>query len=175
VESPLGIRKDVRNAVEAARKAEAWAKATAQIARRVLYYIAENLSQRGAEISQRLAAAFGARQPSKKVSASIERLFSYAAGTDKFDGAVHRPYRSDIAIAMNEPVGTVGLLCPSDSPLLGFFSLVLPVDCRGATPLLPCLPKNIRSLLGGICYQVFETSDLPGGVVNISPGGVRNC
>jgi aldehyde dehydrogenase (NAD+) len=167
-ESPLGNRKDIRNAVEAARKAEGWAKTTAHNRAQVLYYVAENLSQRSAEIAERLAAAVGAKQAEQEVSASIERLFSYAAWTDKFDGAVHNPPFRNIAIAMNEPVGTAGLLCPSDSPLLGFFSLVLPLIAAGNSVVT--VPSEKYPLITGDLYQVFETSDLPGGVVNIVPG-----
>src|SRR6266478_1839846 len=111
-ESPLGNRKDIRNAVEAARKADGWARTTAHNRAQVLYYIAENLSQRGPEIAQRLSAAVGAKQADREIKASIERLFSYAAWTDKYEGAVHNPPFRNIAIAMNEPVGTVGVLCP---------------------------------------------------------------
>src|SRR5207244_6961689 len=91
----------------------------------ILYYIAENLSQRGPEIAQRLSAAVGAKQADREIKASIERLFSYAAWTDKYEGAVHNPPFRNIAIAMNEAVGTVGVLCPADTPLVGFFYLVL--------------------------------------------------
>src|SRR5215475_4682993 len=100
-ESPLGNRKDIRNAVEAARKAEGWSKTTAHNHAQVLFYIAENLSQRSSEITQRLSAAVGAKQAEEEVAVSIERLFSYAACADKFDGAVHNPPFRNIAIAMN--------------------------------------------------------------------------
>jgi aldehyde dehydrogenase (NAD+) len=167
-ESPLGNRKDIRNAVEAARKAEGWAKATAHNRAQVLYYVAENLSERSAEITHRLSASVGPKQAEEEVNASIERLFSYAAWTDKFDGAVHNPPFRNIAIAMNEPVGSVGLLCPSDSPLLGFFSLVLPLIAAGNTVV--AVPSEKYPLITGDLYQVFDTSDLPGGVINIVPG-----
>ncbi len=167
-ESPLGNRKDIRNAVEAARRAEGWARTTAHNRAQVLFYIAENLSQRSAEIAQCLSAAVGAKQAEHEVKASIERLFSYAAWTDKFDGAVHNPPFRNIAIAMNEPVGTVGLLCPSDTPLLGFFSLVLPLIAAGNSVV--AVPSEKYPLIAGDLYQVFETSDLPGGVINIVPG-----
>jgi aldehyde dehydrogenase (NAD+) len=167
-ESPLGNRKDIRNAVEAARKAEGWAKTTAHNRAQVLFYIAENLSQRGSEIAQRLAAAVGVQRAEQEVSASIERIFSYAAWADKFDGAVHNPPFRNIAIAMNEPVGTVGVLCPADAPLLGFFSLVLPLIAAGNAVV--AVPSEKYPLVTGDLYQVFETSDLPGGVVNIVPG-----
>jgi aldehyde dehydrogenase (NAD+) len=167
-ESPLGNRKDIRNAVEAARKADGWAKATAHNRAQILFYIAENLSQRGAEIAQRLSAAVGAKQAEEEVKASIERLFSYAAWTDKFDGAVHNPPFRNIAIAMNEPLGTVGVLCPADAPLLGFFSLALPLVAAGNS--IVAVPSEKYPLITGDLYQVFDTSDLPGGVVNLVPG-----
>jgi len=167
-ESPLGNRKDIRNAVEAARKADGWAKTTAHNRAQVLFYVAENLSQRGAEIAQHLSAAVGAKQAEQEVKASIERLFSYAAWTDKFDGAVHNPPFRNIAIAMNEPVGTAGVLCPADSPLLGFFSLALPLVAAGNS--IVAVPSEKYPLITGDLYQVFETSDLPGGVINLVPG-----
>src|SRR6202047_1987899 len=82
-EAPLGNRKDIRNAVEAARKAEAWGKATAHNRAQVLYYIAENLSQRSAEIARRLAPVVGQEQAADEVRYGIERVFSYAAWADK--------------------------------------------------------------------------------------------
>src|ERR1700688_482258 len=129
----LGNRKDIRNAVEAARKASGWAKSTAHNRAQVLYYLAENLSQRREEITHRLGAAVGEAQAAAEVSASIERIFSYAAWADKFDGAVHNPPFRNIAIAMNEALGTVGVVCPTEAPLLGFLSLVLPLLAAGNT------------------------------------------
>jgi aldehyde dehydrogenase (NAD+) len=167
-ESPLGNRKDVRNAVEAARKAESWSKATAHNRAQVLYYIAENLSQRSEEISARLAAAVGKKQAAEEVQRSVERLFSYAGWADKFDGAVHNPPMRNVSIAMNEAVGTVGVVCPAEYPLLGFFTLVLPLIAAGNTVV--AVPSESYPLIAGDLYQVFETSDLPGGVVNIVAG-----
>jgi aldehyde dehydrogenase (NAD+) len=167
-ESPLGNRKDIRNAVEAARKAESWARTTAHNRAQVLYYVAENLSQRGAEIAGRLAAVVGKKQAHLEVKLSIERLFSYAGWTDKFDGAVHNPPFRNISIAMNEPIGTVGVICPADVPLLGFFSLVLPLIAVGNAVV--AVPSENYPLITGDLYQVFETSDLPAGVVNLVTG-----
>jgi aldehyde dehydrogenase (NAD+) len=167
-ESPLGNRKDVRNAVEAARKAESWSKATAHNRAQVLYYIAENLSQRSEEIAGRLAAAVGKKQAAEEVQRSVERLFSYAGWADKFDGAVHNPPMRNVSIAMNEAVGTVGVVCPVEFPLLGFFTLVLPLIAAGNT--IVAVPSEVYPLITGDLYQIFETSDLPGGVVNIVAG-----
>src|SRR5206468_2837164 len=132
-EAPLGNRKDIRNAVEAARKAESWGKATANNRAQVLYYIAENLSQRREEIAARLSAVVGKKQAQAEVSIGIERIFSYAARADKFDGAVHNPPFRNVALAVKEPIGTIGILCPADTPLLGFVSLVMAAICMGNT------------------------------------------
>ncbi len=167
-EAPLGNRKDIRNAVEAARKASAWAKATAHNRAQVLYYCAENLAQRQDEIIRRLAAAVGEKQAAAEVELSIERIFSYAAWADKFDGAVHNPPFRNIAIAMNEAIGTVGVICPADAPLLGFLSLVLPLLAVGNTVI--AVPSEKYPLITGDLYQLFDTSDLPGGAVNIVTG-----
>jgi aldehyde dehydrogenase (NAD+) len=167
-EAPLGNRKDVRNAVEAARKAAGWAKSTAHNRAQVLYYMAENLSQRHDEIAHRLASAVGEAQAVAEVNSGIERIFSYAAWTDKFEGAVHNPPFRNITIAMNEPIGTVGIICPHEAPLLGFLSLAMPVLAAGNTAIV--VPSEAYPLITGDLYQLFDTSDLPGGAVNIVTG-----
>jgi aldehyde dehydrogenase (NAD+) len=167
-EAPLGNRKDIRNAVEAARKAESWSKATAHNRAQVLYYIAENLSQRSAEIIDRLARVVGKGDAEIEVGWGIERIFSYAAWADKFDGAVHNPPLRNVSIAMNEAIGTVGIICPREMPLLGFLSTVMPAIAMGNTVV--AVPSEIYPLITADLYQVFETSDLPGGVVNIVSG-----
>ena len=164
----LGNRKDIRNAVEAARKAAGWGKTTAHNRAQILYYMAENLSQRRDEVGHRLAVAVGEAQAAAEVSSGVERIFSYAAWADKFDGAVHNPPFRNIAIAMNEPLGTVGVICPSEVPLLGFLSLVLPVIAMGNTAIV--VPSETYPLITGDLYQLFDTSDLPGGAVNIVTG-----
>jgi len=167
-EAPLGNRKDVRNAVEAARKADAWAKATAHNRAQVLYYCAENLSQRRGEIVHHLADAVGEQQAGAEVDLGIERIFSYAGWADKYDGAVHNPPFRNIAIAMNEAIGTVGVICPAETPLLGFLSLVMPLLAMGNTVV--AVPSEKYPLITGDLYQLFDTSDLPGGAVNIVTG-----
>jgi aldehyde dehydrogenase (NAD+) len=169
-ETSLGNRKDIRNAVEAARKAESWAKATAHNRAQVLYYCAENLALRRNEIARRLASAVGEQRATREVELGIERIFSYAAWADKFDGAVHNPPFRNIAIAMNEPIGTVGVICPSEAPLLGFLSLVMPLLAVGNTVI--AVPSEIYPLIAGDLYQLFDTSDLPGGAVNVVTGYV---
>ena len=167
-EAGLGNRKDIRNAVEAARKASTWTKATAHNRAQVLYYCAENLAQRQSEIAQRLSKSVGEKQAAAEVELSIERIFSYAAWADKFDGAVHNPPFRNIAIAMNEAIGTVGVICPSEAPLLGFLSLVLPLLAMGNTVV--AVPSEKYPLITADLYQLLDTSDVPGGAVNIVTG-----
>lgn len=167
-EAPSGNRKDIRNAVEAARKATAWAKATAHNRAQVLYYFAENLSQRRDEVAQRLAAAVGEKQAAAEVALGIERIFTYAAWADKFDGRVHNPPFRTISIAMNEAVGNIGIVCPNEVPLLGFLSLVMPALAGGNTVV--AVPSETYPLITGDLYQLFDTSDLPAGAVNIVTG-----
>jgi aldehyde dehydrogenase (NAD+) len=167
-EAPLGNRKDIRNAVEAARKASSWGKATAHNRAQVLYYMAENLSQRENEIAARLERVVGKREAKREVTASIDRIFSYAGWADKFDGAVHNPPMRSISIAMNESIGTVGVICPEEFPLLGLVSTVFPVIAMGNTAV--AIPSERYPLIMGDLYQLFETSDLPGGTVNLVSG-----
>ena len=169
-EAPLGNRKDIRNAVEAARKAAAWAKATTHNRAQVLYYCAENLALRREEIAKRLAEVVGEKQANAEVELGIQRIFSYAAWADKFDGAVHSPPFRNIAIAMNEAIGTVGIICPREAPLLGFLSVVMPALAMGNTVV--AVPSEAYPLITGDLYQLFDTSDLPAGAVNIVTGYV---
>ena len=167
-EAPVGNRKDIRNAVEAAHKASGWAKTTAHNRAQVLYYLAENLSLRGEEIARGLAAVVGEKQAADEVSLGIERIFSYAAWADKYDGAVHSPPFRNVALAMNEPLGTVGIVCPNQAPLLGLLSLVMPVLAAGNVVVV--VPSETYPLITAALYQLFDTSDLPGGAVNIVTG-----
>ncbi len=165
-----GNRKDIRNAVEAARKASSWATATEHARAQILYYVAENLEARAAEFAARLAAMTGARpeQAEAEVAASVSRLFSYGAWADKFDGAVHRPPLRGVALAMNEPLGIVGIACPEEFGLLGFVSTVAPAICAGNRVV--AVPSSRLALAATDFYQVLETSDVPAGVVNIVTG-----
>jgi aldehyde dehydrogenase (NAD+) len=167
-EAPLGNRKDIRNAVEAAGKAESWAKATAHNRAQVLYYTAENLAQRGDDVAARLAAVVGQKQAEAEVRLSIERIFSYAAWADKFEGSVHDPPFRNVTLAMREPIGTVGIACPVEAPLLGFLSLVMPAAALGNTVI--AIPSEAYPLITGDLYQIFETSDLPDGAINMVTG-----
>lgn len=163
-----GSRKDIRNAVEAAHKATGWTKATAHNRAQVLYYIAENLAIRADEFAARLAAMTGSKDPQREVAASIERLFYYAAWADKYDGLAHQPPMHGITVALNEPVGVIGIVCPNEAPLLGFISLVAPAIALGNRVV--AVPSEAFPLSAIDLYQVLDTSDLPGGVLNIITG-----
>jgi aldehyde dehydrogenase (NAD+) len=163
----LGNRKDIRNAVEAAHAAKGWGKATGHNRAQVLYFLAENLSSREAEFVARLKEA-GVPKPAEEVAATIRRAFYYAAQADKFDGAVHATKSAHVTLAMPEPYGVMGIACPTDAPLLGFVSLVLPAIAMGNSVV--AIPSQNMPLAATDLYQVLETSDLPGGVVNIVTG-----
>ncbi len=163
-----GSRKDIRNAVEAAHKAGGWSKATAHNRAQVLYYIAENLAVRAEEFAARITAMTGNKNADKEVQASIERLFYYAAWADKYDGLAHQPPMHGVTVALNEPVGVIGIVCPNEAPLLGFISLVAPAIALGNRVI--AVPSEAHPLSAIDLYQVFDTSDLPGGVVNIVTG-----
>ncbi|HEU4815344.1 MAG TPA: aldehyde dehydrogenase family protein [Janthinobacterium sp.] len=164
----VGSRKDIRNAVEAAHKASGWTSATAHNRAQVLYYIAENLAARADEFAARIAAMTGSKNPEKEVQASIERLFYYAAWADKYEGLAHQPPAKGITVALNEAVGVIGIVCPNEAPLLGFISLVAPAIALGNRVVV--VPSEAHPLSALDLYQVFDTSDLPGGVVNIISG-----
>jgi aldehyde dehydrogenase (NAD+) len=166
-----GNRKDVRNAVEAAHKAwSGWATATGHFRAQILYYIAENLSVRDAEFTARIAAMTGVsrRTAGREVGATVSRLFTYAAWADKYDGAVHQVPIRGVALAMHEPIGVIGQVCPATHPLLGFVSLVAPAIATGNTVIV--VPSAVHPLSATDFYGVLETSDVPAGVVNIVTG-----
>jgi aldehyde dehydrogenase (NAD+) len=170
-EAPEGNRKDIRNAVEAAHKAVGgWSRATGHNRAQILYYIAENLSVRADEFADRIDAmtACGARRATQEVDASISRLFTYAAWADKYDGAVHSVPIRGVSIAMNEPIGVMGLACPDEFPLLGMISLVGPAIATGNTTIV--VPSQPYPLAATDFYSVLETSDVPDGVINIVTG-----
>ena len=163
----LGNRKDIRNAVEAAHAAKGWGKATGHNRAQILFYIAENLSARAAEFASRLKDLTG-KPGEAEVEASIQRLFTYAAWADKYDGTAKAVPMRGIAIAMNEPTGVIGIICPDEAPLLGLISTMAPAIAMGNTTIL--IPSEAAPLAATDFYQILETSDLPGGVVNIVTG-----
>jgi len=155
-----GNRKDVRNAVEAAHAAAGWGRGSGHLRAQILYFIAENLATRAEE--------FAARVGRQEVDASISRLFTYAAWADKWDGAVHQTPIRGVTLAMNEPVGVLGLAAPDDFPLLGFVSLVAPAIAVGNTVIV--VPSEPQPIAATEFYSVLETSDVPDGVINVITG-----
>ena len=164
----LGNRKDVRNAVEAATAASAWSKTTGHLRAQILYYIAENLSARADEFKHKINALTGKRGGADEVDLSIQRLFSAAAWADKFAGDVRNVPIRGVALSMREPVGIIGALCPDDMPLLGLVSLMAPAIAMGNRVVLAS--SEPFPLAATDFYQVLDTSDVPGGVVNILTG-----
>ena len=155
-----GNRKDIRNAVEAAHAAEGWGRGSGHTRAQVLYFIAENLATRAQEFADRVGR--------EEVEASVARLFTYAAWADKWDGAVHQTPIRGVTLAMNEPVGVLGLIAPDDFPLLGFVSLVAPAVAVGNTVIV--VPSESHPLAATEFYTVLETSDVPDGVINVVTG-----
>jgi aldehyde dehydrogenase (NAD+) len=165
-----GNRKDIRNAVEAAHKANGWANSAAHSRAQILYYCAENLSVRENEFAWRIVQQMGCSYADavNEVQAALSRLFSYAAWTDKYEGSVHRPPLRGVTLAIPEAIGVLGIACPDESPLLGFISLIAPAIAMGNTIVV--VPSQVAPLSATDCYQIFETSDLPAGIVNIVTG-----
>jgi aldehyde dehydrogenase (NAD+) len=167
-----GNRKDIRNAVEAAHKAAAgWGKRAAHNRAQIVYFMAENLELRRAEFASQISSMTGGSMEEglKEVDASIGRLFHWAAYADKYGGTVQETQLYGATVKINEPVGVIGIACPDACPLLGFVSLFAPAIVRGNTMVI--LPSEAHPLAALDLFQVFETSDLPAGVVNIVSGG----
>ncbi|MFV1462916.1 MULTISPECIES: aldehyde dehydrogenase family protein [unclassified Phaeobacter] len=164
----LGNRKDVRNAVEAAAGANGWAKTTGHLRAQILYYIGENLSARAGEFADRIDRMTGKSQGAQEVETSIQRLFTAAAWADKYDGQAHGVPIRGVALAMKEPVGVIGALCADEAPLLGLISVLAPAIAMGNRVVLAA--SEAYPLAATDFYQVLDTSDLPGGVVNILTG-----
>ncbi len=167
--APAGSRKDIRNAVEAARAAASrWGKQTAHGRAQVLYFLAENLAQRRDEIVRKLGAFVGESEAAVELDAAVERTFSYAAWADKFEGTVHHPPFRMVAMALHEPLGVVGVLAPEASPLLGLLSLALPLVAMGNAVV--AIPGERGATPMAELYQVLDTSDVPAGVLNLVAG-----
>ncbi|RYH09590.1 aldehyde dehydrogenase family protein [Tropicimonas sp. IMCC6043] len=163
-----GNRKDIRNAVEAAHKAAGWSRTTGHLRAQILFYIAENLSARAAEFAARIDAMTGGSGGAGEVEAAIDLLFTHAAWADKHDGAVKPVPLRGLAVAVNEPVGIIGAICPPDRPLLGLVAAMAPAVAMGNRVVL--VPSEAFPLAATDFYQVLETSDVPAGVVNIVTG-----
>ncbi|MHB1871513.1 MAG: aldehyde dehydrogenase family protein [Steroidobacteraceae bacterium] len=165
-----GNRKDIRDAVEAAFRAEKWCEATAHLRSQILFYMGENLAVRRDELAARLGRLTGRRpaQARAEVDAAIARLFTYGGWADKYDGLIHTPPVRNIALAVPEPIGVVGVVCPDAAPLLAFVSLLAPVIAMGNRCVI--VPSERMPLPAMDLCQVLEISDVPAGVVNIVTG-----
>ena len=169
-----GSRKDVRDAVVAARKATTgWAGTTAYNRGQVLYRVAEMLEGRRDQFAAEVAAAQGvsAKRAAQLTDAAIDRWVWYAGWTDKIAtvlGAanpVAGPYQS---YSVPEPTGVVGVLAPQQDALLGLVSVLAPVIAGANTAVV--VASQERPLPAVTLAEVLATSDLPGGVVNILTG-----
>ena len=176
---PLGwaaraSRKDLRDAVAAARAAQpGWAALTAYNRGQILYRVAELMEGRRAQFEAELADA-GASDPSRGVSASIDRWVWYAGWADKIhqvlgpSNPVAGPYFN---FTIPEPTGVVGVVAPQDQSLLGLVSRLAPAVVGGNTVVV--LAAETAPLPAVSLAEVLATSDVPGGVVNILTGQVR--
>jgi acyl-CoA reductase-like NAD-dependent aldehyde dehydrogenase len=164
-------RKDFRDAVVAARKAQpGWAAATPYLRGQILYRTAEMAERRRAELIDELARA-GSRQAAREVDAAIDRLVHHAGWTDKFAalyGSVNPVASPHFSFTFPEPMGVVVCVCPDAVPVLGLVSLVAPAILSGNA----CIAlASERAPLPALTFsEVLATSDLPGGVVNILCG-----
>jgi aldehyde dehydrogenase (NAD+) len=166
-----GNRKDVRDAVEAAHKAlPGWGKRGAFNRAQICYYLAENLNVRFEEFAILIMEATGRSLDSCRleVSASIDRLFTYAAYADKYGGTVLEPPMYGLSVTLHEPTGVVGILCPDAEPLLAFISLLAPALVRANSVIIT--PSEKHPLPAMALVHVLLASDVPGGVVNVVTG-----
>lgn len=166
-----GNRKDIRDAVEAAHKAApGWGKRAAHNRAQIVYYMAENLELRHSEFSERLCNMTGCsiQEANKEVDMTIQRLFYWGAYADKYGGTVQETPFYGATVKIHEPVGVIGIACPDRCPLVAFISLLAPAVIRGNTVVI--IPSQSHPMVAVDMYQIFDTSDLPGGVVNIVTG-----
>ncbi|XP_033101866.1 aldehyde dehydrogenase family 16 member A1-like [Anneissia japonica] len=147
-----------------------WGKRAAHNRAQIVYYMAENLELRRDEVSKRMANATGRTQEEtlQEVDLAIRRLFYWGAYADKYGGTVQETLLYGATVKIHEPMGVIGIACPDQYPLLSFVSLFAPAVVRGNTVVV--IPSEKYPIAALDFYQVFETSDLPAGVVNIVTG-----
>jgi acyl-CoA reductase-like NAD-dependent aldehyde dehydrogenase len=169
-----GTRKDIRDAVRAARKAQpSWAGRTAFNRSQILYRIAELMEGRREQFIAEVIAAegVGRRRATRLVDAAIDRWVWYAGWADKFSqvvGAVNPVNGSYFNFSVPEATGVVGVIAPEGSSLLGLVSRLAPVIVSGNTAIV--VASESRPLPAVTLTEVFATSDVPGGVVNLITG-----
>ncbi len=169
-----GTRKDIRDAVRAARKAQpGWAGRTAFNRSQILYRIAELMEGRREQFIAEVIAAegVGRRRATRLADATIDRWVWYAGWADKFSqvvGAVNPVNGSYFNFSVPEATGVVGVIAPEGSSLLGLVSRLAPVIVSGNTAIV--VASESRPLPAVTLTEVFATSDVPGGVVNLITG-----
>lgn len=165
-----GNRKDIRNAVEAAHANAAWGGMTGHARAQVLYYVAENLAIRREEFANRLLQMLNHTKAEAlaEVEKAIERIYYYAAFADKYDGLAHSTVQRNVTLAMPEAIGVLAVICPDESPLLGFVSTVIPAIAMGNSVIV--IPSETAPFSATDFYQILDTSDVPGGTINIVTG-----
>ena len=170
-------RKDVRDAVVAARAAQAgWASASAYNRGQILYRIAEMLEGRKAQFVSEISALTGKseKQATQEVEAAIDAWVWYAGWSDKIDqvaGSMNPVAGPFFNISTNQPTGLVGAFAPQDSALIGLVHSIAPAIVSGNSIVV--VTSERLPLCGISLAEVLETSDLPGGVVNILTGNAQ--
>jgi aldehyde dehydrogenase (NAD+) len=167
---PVCSRKDLRNSVEAAAKAGAgWAKRSGYNRGQILYRLAEMLEARRTEMAAAIALDGTSKSDAEKeVAASIDRIVHYAGWTDKYQallGSVNPVASAHFNFTVTEPMGVIGVIAPSEAPLLGLLSLVLPIITSGNSVVAMASEKHPYPAI--LLGEMLATSDLPGGVINI--------
>jgi acyl-CoA reductase-like NAD-dependent aldehyde dehydrogenase len=173
---PRGSRKDVRDAVLAAKNAEnGWATRTAFNRGQILYRLAEMMESRRDELTTSLArSGLSQEEASAEVDASIDRCVYYAGFADKFHALVasSNPVAGPhFGFSVPEPMGVIGVIAPSRPSLLGLVSTVLPVVCGGNTCVALASEEDPRTAL--VWTECVATSDMPGGVINVLTGHAK--
>jgi acyl-CoA reductase-like NAD-dependent aldehyde dehydrogenase len=169
----LSSRKDIRNAVVAAREAqEKWAARAGLNRSQILYRLAEMLETRSAQFVEELQQLGSTRDESQKeTEAAIDRLIYYAGWCDKFNAvfsSVNPVSSSHFNFSSNEATGVVTIMAPEESALLGLISVIAPVIAGGNTCVV--LASENKALCAVTLAEVIATSDVPAGVVNILTG-----
>ena len=169
----LSSKKDLRNAVVAARKAfQPWSKKTAYNRGQILYRIAEMLESRKTQfLDELLVQGVSKKDASKELDQSIDRIIYFAGWADKINqvfGAVNPVATSHFNFTLLEPMGIVGLLSSDESPLLGLISSIIPVIVSGNSCVAIASEKHPLSSIS--FAEVISNSDVPSGVVNILTG-----
>lgn len=169
----LCSRKDVRDAVTAARGAqESWSKSSPYLRSQILYRMAEMLEGRKAQFIEEMIELGSTEEAARtEVLQSIDRLVYYAGWADKYQqvfSQVNPVAASYFNFSILEPTGVVGLIAPENSALLGLTTLIAPAIVGGNTVVV--VASETKALVAVTLGEVLHSSDLPGGVVNILTG-----